>query len=223
MSAFHTAEIAVAAAQLVADEGMEYAQAKRKAARTLGRHGRSGELPSNELVEDEVRAHIELFQAETQPAELNALRHLALRWMQRLHEFRPHLSGAVWRGTANRHTSIHLDLYCDDPKSAEIGLINLGLAFDTDAITTPSGDDLDVLTLAARCPELDDPVTLHLTVRDLDDLRGALKPDSRGRSWRGDARALERLLASMANAQARDTTDVDGATEAADCAPRGLR
>lgn len=196
MSAAHTAEIAVAAAQLVAEEGMEYGQAKRKAARALGRHGRSGELPSNELVEDEVRAHIELFQADTQAAELAALRGLAMSWMLRLAEFRPHLSGAVWRGTANRLSAIHLDLYCDDPKSAEIGLINLGVPFDTDAITTPAGEELAVLSLASRCPGLPDPVTLHLTVRDLDDLRGALKPDARGRSWRGDARALQRLLSA---------------------------
>lgn len=196
MSAAHTAEIAVAAAQLVAEEGMEYGQAKRKAARALGRHGRPGELPSNELVEDEVRAHIELFQAETQAAELAALRGLAMSWMLRLAEFRPHLSGAVWRGTANRLSAIHLDLYCDDPKSAEIGLINLGVPFDTDAITTPAGEELAVLSLAGRCPGLPDPVTLHLTVRDLDDLRGALKPDARGRSWRGDARALQRLLSA---------------------------
>jgi len=196
MSAARTAEIAVAAAQLVAEEGMEYGQAKRKAARALGRHGRHGELPSNEAVEDEVRAHIELFQADTQVAELAALRGLAMGWMLRLAEFRPHLSGAVWRGTANRLSAVHLDLYCDDPKSAEIGLINLGIPFDTDAITTPSGEDLAVLTLASRCPGLPDPVTVHLTVRDLDDLRGALKPDARGRSWRGDAHALQRLLSA---------------------------
>lgn len=196
MSAAQAAEIAVAAAQLVAEEGMEYAQAKRKAARTLGRHGRVGELPSNEAVEDEVRAHIALFQADTQPAELAALRALAMEWMLRLAEHRPHLSGAVWRGTANRHSSIHLDLYCDDPKVAEIGLINLGVPFDTDAVTSPRGEELDVLSLAVHCRGLPDPVTLHLTVRDLDDLRGALKPDASGRSWRGDAQALRRVLES---------------------------
>jgi hypothetical protein len=37
-------------------------------------------------------------------------------------------------------------------------------------------------------------VTVHLHVRDLDDLRGALKPDARGRTVRGDASALGRLL-----------------------------
>jgi hypothetical protein len=182
-------EIASAAARLVVDEGMEYAQAKRKAARALGRTPRGAELPSNEQVEDEVRSYLELFCADTQPAELRALRELALRWMQRLAEFRPHLSGAVWRGTATRLSSVHIDLYCDDPKAAEIALINLGIDYDA------SGDDeLHYLSVAERCPRLNDRVTLHLAVRDRDDQRGALKPDARGRSWRGDCAALQRLL-----------------------------
>ena len=58
---------------------MEYGPAKRKAARDLGRHGgRRGELPSNEAVEDEVREYLSLFCADTQPAELLALRELAV-------------------------------------------------------------------------------------------------------------------------------------------------
>jgi hypothetical protein len=39
-----------------------------------------------------------------------------------------------------------------------------------------------------------EPVTLHLLLHDADDQRGALKPDARGRSWRGDTAALRRLL-----------------------------
>jgi hypothetical protein len=38
-------------------------------------------------------------------------------------------------------------------------------------------------------------VTVHLVVNDHDDLRGALKPDARGRTWRGDLAALQRLMA----------------------------
>ena len=186
-----TEEIASAAARLVVDEGMEYAQAKRKAARQLGRPPRGTELPSNELVEDEVRSYLDLFRADTQPAELRALRELALRWMLRLAEFRPHLSGAVWRGTATRLSAIHLDLYCDDPKAAEIALINQGIDYDVSG----DGDDaVHYLSLADRCPGFSEPVTLFLAVRDLDDQRGALKPDARGRSWRGDAVALHKLL-----------------------------
>jgi len=191
MSASATEEIASAAARLVVDEGMEYAQAKRKAVRQLGMPRGRAELPSNEQVEDEVRSHLALFCADTQPAELLALRRLALRWMERLAEFRPHLGGAVWRGTATRLSAIHLDLYCDDPKAAEIGLINQGIDYDV----VGDGDDaVHYLSLADRCPGFSEPVTLFLAVRDLDDQRGALKPDARGRSWRGDAVALHKLL-----------------------------
>jgi hypothetical protein len=189
MSSYAAEEIASVAARLVVDEGMEYAQAKRKASRALGRMPRGAGLPSNELVEDQVRSYIELFCADSQPGELRALRELALRWMQRLAGFRPHLSGAVWRGTATRLSSVHIDLYCDDPKAAEIALINLGIDYDA------AGDgELPYLSVAEHCPELGERVTLHLAVRDLDDQRGALKPDARGRSWRGDAAALQRLL-----------------------------
>jgi hypothetical protein len=193
MQASITAEIAAAAARLVVDEGMEYGAAKHKAARAvLRQRAARAEMPSNEQVEDEVRSHLELFCADTQPAELRALRRVALRWMERLAEFRPHLSGAAWRGTATRLSALHVDLYCDDAKGAEIALINQGI--DYDSAGSDAQPEVHHLTLADRCPELGEPVTLHLAVRDLDALRGALKPDARGRSWRGDAGALRRLL-----------------------------
>ena len=139
-----------------------------------------------------MRNHLALFCADTQPAELRALRELALRWMRRLAAFRPHLSGAVWRGTATRLSAIHIDLYCDDPKTAEIELINLGVRYDVSS--GDGADEVHYLSLAERCPGIGEPVTLHLAVRDRDAQRGALKPDAQGRSWRGDAAALQRLL-----------------------------
>lgn len=194
-------QIAAAAARLVVDEGMEYAQAKRKALRSLGLgNARQSQLPSNEQLEDQVREHIAIFCADTQPAELLALRELALVWMDRLAEFRPHLSGAVWRGTATRLSAIHLDLYCDDTKSAELALINHGVDYDVGSRPDPRGGQVDMLSIASRCAALGETVTLFLTVLDHDDLRGALKPDARGRSWRGDATALRRLLAEPAEA-----------------------
>ena len=195
MASALTQQIAAAAAQLVVDEGMEYAGAKRKAARSLGRAaGRSVEMPSNEQVEDEVREHLALFNAHTQPAELLALRRLAAVWMARLAEFRPHLAGAVWRGTATRLSAIHLDLYCDDAKSAEIALINQRVDYDVGNRPNARGGQVDLLSIGARCAELGETVTLFLTILDHDDLRGALKPDARGRSWRGDLAGLQRLL-----------------------------
>ncbi|MBL8305917.1 MAG: hypothetical protein JNM33_04430 [Rubrivivax sp.] len=184
-------EIAAAAARWVVDEGMEYGAAKKKAARDFG--GRP-EMPSNEQVEDAVREHIELFCADTQAAELHALREVALLWMERLAEFRPHVSGAVWRGTATRLSTVHLDLYCDDGKAPEIALINAGEDYDSGALDRPGAEPLPVLTVASKSRALGELVTVHLLLHDTDDQRGALKPDARGRSWRGDAAALRRLM-----------------------------
>ena len=189
-------EIAVAAARLVVEEGLEYAAAKRRAARDLARHGagrgRMPDPPSNEAVEEAVREHIALFCADTQPAELGALRRLALAWMRRLAAYRPHLAGAVWRGTATRLSGIHLELYCDDGKAAQIGLVNAGIDYE---LAPGSGPEQPILAVSAPCGELGEPVTLHLHVHDHDAVRGALKPDAQGRTWRGDLAALERLLA----------------------------
>ena len=188
-------EIAQAAAALVVDEGMEYGAAKRRAARDLGRRsGRQGEMPSNEQLEDEVRQHIALFCADTQPGELQALREVALHWMRRLTQARPHLSGAVWRGTATRRSAVHLDLYCDDPKGTEIELINAGVDYDVGSIEQAGAEPVNVLTVGTRSASLSELVSVHLILRDHDDLRGALKPDAHGRSWRGDLAALERLM-----------------------------
>jgi hypothetical protein len=189
-----TSELAAAAAVLVAEEGMEYGAAKRKAARALG-HTRAV-LPSNEEIEDAVREHIALFLADTQPAELRALRQVAQVWMQRMAGFRPHLGGAVWRGTATRQCAVHLDLYCDDPKAAEIHLINAGVDYDTAQLPGPGREPTPVLTVSSPSAALRDPVTVHLVLHDADGQRGALKPDARGHSWRGDLAALQRLLAS---------------------------
>src|SRR5882724_8490535 len=108
MTSALTAELASVAARLIVEEGMEYGPAKRRAQRDLGKHHvRSSELPDNQLIEDEVRAYIGLFCADTQPVELQALREVAALWMERLQSFRPHLTGAVWRGTATRLSSVH--------------------------------------------------------------------------------------------------------------------
>jgi hypothetical protein len=189
-----TAELCARAARLIVDDGLDYAGAKRRALRELGAPaGRGTALPANELVEDAVREHLALFHADTQPAELQALRELALRWMDRLAEFRPHVGGAVWRGTATRLSSIFIDLYCDDTKAAEIAFLNQGI--DYDSHSEPGETEQTVLTVLARCQALGEMVSIHFIVHDHDDLRGALKPDARGQSWRGDAAALRRRLA----------------------------
>ena len=195
MSSTLTDEIAATAARLVVEEGMEYGPAKRRAARQLGRHSaRASELPSNDAVEDEVRTYLSIFCADTQPAELAALRAVARVWMERLAEFRPHLTGAVWRGTATRLNNVHLQLFCDDSKAAELALIDRGVSYDVGSTTSLRGAEVDVLSVSSRSSELGEHVTVLLSVLDHDDLRGALKPDASGRSQRGDLAALRKLM-----------------------------
>lgn len=188
-----TAEIAATAARLVVEEGLDYGPAKQRARKLLGLRG-SAALPDNDQLEAEVRAYLALFCADTQPAELAALRAVALRWMERLAEFRPHLVGAVWRGTATRLNDVHLQLYCDDAKSAEIALLNAGVDYAVGSTRGPRGQTVDVLSLAEPSAALGERVTVHLSILDHDDLRGALKPDAQGLAMRGDAVALRRIM-----------------------------
>ncbi len=186
-------EIAACAARLVVEEGLEYGPAKRRALRELGLPVRTA-LPNNDELEAEVRDYIRLYCVDTQPQELRALRVLALEWMEHMAAFRPHIGGAVWHGTATRLSDIYIQLFCDDPKSAEIALIDHHVDYEPRMVTGFHGEQVEALSLHARCKELGEEVGVHLMVYDLDDLRGALKPDSQGRAPRGNLAALRRLL-----------------------------
>ena len=175
-----TDDIAAAAARLVVEEGLEYGAAKRKAARDLSRrHGRRSELPSNEAIEDEVRDYLSLFQADTQPGELPALRRLAAGWMERL--------AAVPSASGRRGLARHRDA----PLGAADRAVLRRLEGGRDRADRPAhpvrhrsarADGPDVLSVDATCAELGDSVAIFLHVLDHDDLRGALKPDARGRT-----------------------------------------
>jgi hypothetical protein len=192
-SASLQARIAQAAAAMAVDEGLEWGAAKRRAVKQLGLPARTA-LPDNDLVEEAVREYIALYCADTQPAELLALRELAAQWMRRLAEFRPHLSGAVWHGTATRLSDIYIQLFCDDSKSAEIALIDHNIDYEVRTVSGFNGVTVDALSLRSVCRPLQEEVGVHLMIHDHDDLRGALRADTRGRPPRGDLAALERLL-----------------------------
>lgn len=187
------AEIAATAARLVVEEGLEYGPAKKRAVKELGLPARAA-LPDNDSVEEAVREYIAVFHAETQPAELAALRRLALTWMERLQEFRPYLGGAVWHGTATRLSDIYLQLFCDDPKSAEIALIDHNVDYTPRTVTGFTGDAVEALSISSVSRELGEAVGVHLLVYDHDDLRGALKRDAQGRTPRGDLKAVRALV-----------------------------
>ena len=187
------AEIAAVAARLVVEEGLDFGSAKRRAAKQLGASARQG-LPDNESLQQAVEEYIAIFCAESQALELAALRVLALQWMDRLAVFQPYLGGSVWRGTATRHSDIFLQLFCEDPKSAEITLIDMGVRFQARLVTGLQGEKVDALSVQAWCEPLQEFIGLHLLMNDRDGIRGALQADGRGRRLRGDARALRTLM-----------------------------
>ena len=187
-------EIAAVAARMVVEEGLDFGAAKRRAVKQMGLSGRTA-LPANEEVEDEVMAYIALFCADTQPGELRALRRLALVWMARLSAFKPYLGGAVWHGSATRLSDIYLQLFCDDCKSAEIALIDHRVDYIPRTVTGFHGESVEALSVHAWCPELGEEVGVHLLIYDWDDLRGALRPDAKGRTPRGDTASVKALLA----------------------------
>ena len=186
-------EISAVAARMVVEEGLEYGPAKRRAVKQLGLRGRTA-LPSNDEIEDAVVEYIALFCTETQPNELLAMRRLAVVWMERMAAFRPYLGGAVWHGTATRLSDIYLQLFCDDCKSAEIALIDHQVDYVPRTVTGFHGESVEALSVHAFCGDLKEEVGVHLLIYDLDDVRGALKPDAKGRTPRGDLAAVRRLL-----------------------------
>ena len=188
-----SSEISLTAARLVVEEGLDYGAAKLRAVKQLGLPART-QLPSHDDVEVEVRDYIALFCANTQPAELQALRELAYLWMQRMAEFRPYLGGSVWHGTATKLSDIYIALFCDDSKSAEIALIDHRADYMTRSIKGFDGSMVEALSIHAPCKALNTEIGVHLMVYDYDGLRGALKLDSQGRKPRGDVTDVAKLL-----------------------------
>lgn len=187
-------EIAAAAASLVVETGLEYGPAKRRAVKSMGLPARTA-LPDNGLVDAAVREHLALYCADTQPAELTALRQLAVDWMERMQAFRPFLAGAVWQGTATRLSDIYIQLYCDDSKSAEIALIDHHVDFEPSSVTGFHGETVEALSLLSPCRPLGQRVAVHLLVYDYDDLRQSPKaPNRAASSGRGDLAAVRALL-----------------------------
>lgn len=190
-------EIAIAAARLIAEDGLDYASAKRKAARQIvGQTRVAGEwLPDNDQIEEEIREYQAIFQADSQPAVLRRLREIALDWMQRLAAFNPYLTGAVLNGTAGEHSDIHLQVFCDNPKEVAIHLLNANVQYDvSETRHFGSRGTVETLSFLARGPAGEPPIGMHIALYDTDDLRGAVRADARGRAPRANAEAVKALL-----------------------------
>ena len=187
------AQIARLAARMIAQDGADYASAKRKAARqVLGQDQPPPNLlPDNLQVEDEVRQYQALFQGDSQPARLQAMRDAALALMDELAEFKPYITGAVLNGTASEHDDIHLQLFVDNPKEVEIFLLNRNVNIEISETSHFKGgrhDPVETVSFMWRGEGV------HAELYDINDLRGALKPRADGRMSRADAAGLRKQI-----------------------------
>lgn len=179
-------EIAGLAARLVADGGLDYGAAKRKAARELTGRARppASVLPDNEAIDEALAEHLALFDEEHQ-SRVQRRREVAASLMQWLEPFDPYLTGAVWKGIVAEHAPIHLQVFHDNTKEVEITLVDHQVRFETTTMAHLR-DASEVETLAFYWQ--DEPVLLSLYAHD--DLRGALRSNSARGAERGNLRAL---------------------------------
>ena len=190
-------EIAIAAARMIAEDGLDYSTAKRKAARqVVGETRIAGDwLPDNDQIEEEIREYQSLFQSDSQPAMLRRLREIAVEWMERLAAFNPYLTGAVLNGTAGEHSDVHLQVFCDNPKEVAIYMLNANIQYDVSETRHFAGRGMiETLSFLWRPSRGVDPVGMHIALYDTDDLRGAVRADARGRLSRANVQAVRALL-----------------------------
>src|SRR5687768_3626743 len=176
------ARIAAAAARIMAEDGIDdFALAKRKAARQLGA-GRGDltreALPSNDEIEEELRAYRALYQPEEHDERIAELRRIALDAMRALERFNPYLTGPVLKGTAGPYAEIELQLFPESAKDVEIFLLERRLAYTTHEGRRFSGDRAHAMSVFSLSWE-DTP--LNLSVLDPRDERVALKTSQAGR------------------------------------------
>jgi hypothetical protein len=137
------AELAAAAARLLADgEVADFDHARRRAARE---HGASRELPDHGEIHRALIDHLAMFHAAEQLAHVSALRQVALRAMELLAPFEPHLVGAVLYGTATATTPITLHLVSDEFEAVVRYLLERRVTYEL--------GDTRVLAAGANAPQ----------------------------------------------------------------------
>jgi hypothetical protein len=135
-----TFELAQLSARHIAEEGLTYGQAKRKAAKQCGVGEHNAAMPSNEAIEQALREYLNEFQADTQPSELSNLRKLAITWIENLcaldstnglnEPCKALAVGAVVNGTANEHSAVHIQVFTDEFKALEMALLDAGIELE---------------------------------------------------------------------------------------------
>lgn len=178
--------IAQQAARMMAEDGInDFAYAKKKAGKQLGVSEHSA-LPTNAEIEDEIRLHHEMYNADEQPLELEKLRKSALLTMQLFAKFNPHLTGSVLDGSAGRFSQTNIHLFADSAKDVEMFLLNQQIPFESSEKSyrvsdKPSKDKKDKVRKTVPVFTLETELGLQkLSVFDVDGMRVATKKTSDG-------------------------------------------
>jgi len=151
--------IAQVAARLIVEHGItDWSLAKRKAARQLMLPEREA-LPGDDEIASALAEHHALFAPEAHERQLHAQRERALRWMRRLAQFDPLLTGGVAAGWATEHSDIRIELVAADPKAVELVLLNAEVTYRTMSADRDGAAELLVsdrdegIRLSVRTPE----------------------------------------------------------------------
>jgi hypothetical protein len=194
--------IAQQAARMMAEEGIsDYAYAKRKASRQLGATDINC-MPTNAEVEEEIRLFHEIYNSEDQPQYLSELRADALFVMKLLERFEPHLTGAVWDGTAGKYAETHIHLFADSLKDVEMFLLNQQIPYETDEksyrVSSGSMDKKGGERKKVPVFTLDGPHgAIKLSVFEIDDMRTPTKHPANGsNASRANIAELKALIAA---------------------------
>ena len=163
--------IALEAARLMSEHGIrDFHLAKRKAAERLGA-GDDVALPKNSEVEDALREHQRLFQADEQPQRLQRLRETAHEAMRFFARFEPRLVGAVLDGTADKYSAVTLHLFSDAAEDVTAFLQEQAIPYEQQSrrlrMSAEDAREFPVLLFSA------DDVAIDLTVLPRDAIRQA--------------------------------------------------
>lgn len=184
-------EIAAVAATLIADTGLDYASAKRKAQAQVVGHDKAprNTMPDNNLVDAALLEHLSLFDDDHQD-RVRRRREAALEIMTLLDEFNLHLTGAVWKGIVTEYSPIHLQSFNDNAKEMTIALLNHGIRFDAVMVPHLKGTgEAEALAFFWR----EEPVVL--SAYEAREFRSNPQ-GANGQPERGNQQALRRLLAA---------------------------
>lgn len=145
-------EIAAIAARLMAEDGHDYGQAKRKAAAEVAgdRARMHGMLPDNGQIDTALREYLRTVVGAPHRALLHQMRCLAVRWMQTLEGFHPYLVGPVLNGSATRFSPLQLHLYTESAKDVEIALLERGVDFRVDSPRSEGAHAQEVIGFLAE-------------------------------------------------------------------------